>query len=914
MNRKTILLVVCLLTFDDCFSQSVNLDRLKQQLNRHAADDTTKVALLSEMSLQSQEFSFSESLAYAKQALKIAEQLSYTKGIARARNHMAYCFRILGDGELAIEQALQAASIAEAEQLPDILIESFRLLCVTYSDQGDIEKAELYVNKAEKLCLQTNRKETLPRIYNAAGFIQSQKKTNNRYDTSLLLYNKALSIAKANNSDPYVVPIILSNIGSIYKRTDRIQMSIPFYLQSLDLANKCENKFAKAVTLAQLANVMINRKKFDKAEQYMKESTQLAEQLDLKIVLKHNYLTMIDLNMQQGKFWEAHAYMKKRYELRDSIQNEKKARQILEMETRYETEKKEKTIQLLEQEKRIQIIWIVGSLLLIVALIFIYRLQQLRARKASLLLDTQKILNEKLKETDLLKSRFFANISHEFRTPLSLILAPIEDKLLSPSFPEADKDDLRLVRRNATRLLDLINQLLDLSKLEMGKMKLRIQSGNLEEFVKVLSASFDSFAETRKISFAKSINVQSTDAWFDKDKLEKIISNVLFNAFKFTPPGGSVNLVIDHHNNELLIKVEDTGKGISEEDMPHVFSLFYQSKNVADNGHPGTGLGLSLVNELVKLHNGSIELTSRLNLGTTICIKLTTKKESFLHEEIELNESSQNHTAYNLEPSYTNSQMGIEETFTDVILIIEDNPELRSYIGKSFKDQFRIITAQDGEEGLQLAFSHIPDLIISDVMMPKMDGLELTEKLKTDERTSHIPVILLTAKSDEESRIEGFRIGVDDYLSKPFSTEELHIRVTNLIKLRKKLTAKYRENITAPMPTAHLPSLDEKFFLNLKTTIEKHIGESSFSVEELSEEMCLSRTQLFRKVKALLEMSPNELINDIRLQRAAELIKAKSDTLTQISYSVGFNEQSYFAKRFKKKFGVTPSEYQSSEQ
>jgi signal transduction histidine kinase/DNA-binding response OmpR family regulator len=679
------------------------------------------------------------------------------------------------------------------------------------------------------------------------------------------------------------------------------------------MAKQVNNRQAEAGILCDLGRALAKKNRYADADKYLLSGLKLSQELGLKRVIRHAYLALVDLKVREGKTSESFDYMKKYYEARDSILNASKTRLIVELETRHESEKKEQEIKLLGQEKRIQIIWknflIAGSVMLLIAIIVIYRLQQLRNRKAKLLLTTQKKLNANLKETDKLKSRFFANISHEFRTPLSLILAPIEDKLNSPSISLTDKEDLKLVRRNADRLLDLVNQLLDLSKLESGKMQLHLREANLNDFVSILVASFDSLAESKGVHFFKNVVAPVYPVLFDADKLEKIISNVLFNSFKFTPRGGSVTLsiYIAPESNSLKIKISDTGKGMTEEEQLHIFTPFYQSKNSMDDGQLGTGLGLSLVNELVKLHDGEISLASRFNEGTTINITLPIHKT-----ESKINGSTTSlitNTKKLIAEIVEEYQEVTEEVHQDSILIVEDNPDLRNYIASGFKKQFTIFTAKDGEEGLSLAIEHLPNLIISDVLMPHMDGVELTDKVKSDERTSHIPVVLLTAKIDAISRMQGYKTGADDYLAKPFSTEELHVRIINLIEQRKKLIVKFRQHIEQSPQLPKDPSLDERFVMKAKEVIEKNMSDHSFGVEQFAEEMFLSRAQLFRKLKALIDTSPSEFINDVRLQRAAELIQAKADTLAQISYSVGFNEQSYFTKRFRKKFGVAPSEY-----
>ena len=369
-------------------------------------------------------------------------------------------------------------------------------------------------------------------------------------------------------------------------------------------------------------------------------------------------------------------------------------------------------------------------------------------------------------------------------------------------------------------------------------------------------------------------------------------------------------------SEELNLRVADTGKGIPPEDLPNVFSPFYQSKYTADDGQPGTGLGLSLVHELVKLFGGRISVESTINVGTAFFVTLPITENRFppssFTEIVQDDDTIRTIRSEFTTPEVPRAGEGdveISMQKEDVILIIEDSDDLRNFISTNLSNLFQTVLAKNGAEGLAMAIDHLPSLIISDVMMPELDGLGVAQKIKSDERTCHIPVILLTAKADLESRLEGLEMGADDYLSKPFSTTELRVRVKNLIEQRKKLALKYRARINTPNPVNYEPSLDEKFLQKAKGIVEKNIGDASFGVEKMADEIHLSRAQLFRKLKAIAGISPNEFINDIRLEKAAALIQAKADILTQISYSVGYNEQSYFAKRFRKKFGVSPREY-----
>jgi len=445
-------------------------------------------------------------------------------------------------------------------------------------------------------------------------------------------------------------------------------------------------------------------------------------------------------------------------------------------------------------------------------------------------------------------------------------------------------------------------------------MELSVQQGSLGELLQIITASFDSLADHKQITFTKNIGNLETQVGFDADKVEKIVNNILFNAFKFTPAGGKV--IFSFHvfvgKKEVMLSVADTGRGIPKNEQANVFSPFYQLKNDGEEGQPGTGLGLSLVNELVRLYGGTITLRSELNEGTCIDVLLPILESTEVSDSRSQQLVSERIDKVIAVPEQAHAAIDAISEEQDSILIVEDNTELRNFIASGFRHQFTILYATNGEEGYDMATLHIPDLIISDVMMPKVNGLNFTNNIKTDERTCHIPVILLTAKADSASRIEGLKTGADDYLAKPFSMEELQVRVHNLLDLRKRLAENFKKefsNQSKAVPETLALSLDQKFIERVKSIIQANISNSNFSVEMLAGEVNLSRAQLFRKVKALISTTPSDLINDLRLQRAAYLIRAKADNVAQIGYAVGFNEQSYFSKRFRKKYGVSPTEY-----
>jgi PAS domain S-box-containing protein len=522
---------------------------------------------------------------------------------------------------------------------------------------------------------------------------------------------------------------------------------------------------------------------------------------------------------------------------------------------------------------------------------------------------------KKLKEMDQMKSRFFANISHEFRTPLTLILGPIE-KLIS-KFPNADiQKQAGLVKRNANHLLELINQLLDISKLEAGKLKLEASRDNIVSFVKGITTSFESMAENKDIRLRVKSVAEQIEIYFDRYKMTKIFTNLLSNALKFTPGGGDITVTINKTSiNSIELKVKDTGIGIPAGELPKLFDRFYQV-NISDTKlNKGTGIGLAITKELVDLHHGTITVNSKLGEWTEFKIKLPVGRRHLTDEEVVETEARTNEKIIvDKEESFQSTVeevaeaevMDEEKTLT---LIVEDSTDVREFVKDSLGDDFQIEEAANGEQGIRKAVKIIPDIIISDIMMPKMDGNELTRILKNDEKTSHIPIILLTAKSDQESKLNGLAIGADDYLTKPFDTKELHTRIKNLVNTRRKLQEKFGKGEYVPkLRKKKLNDLEEQFMCKIMGVIENHISQEEFCVEEFAKEVGIGRVQLHRKLKALTGKSASNYLRSVRLSKAKQMIEEHKGNISEIAYSVGFSSPAYFTRCFKDEFGFPPSE------
>lgn len=557
--------------------------------------------------------------------------------------------------------------------------------------------------------------------------------------------------------------------------------------------------------------------------------------------------------------------------------------------------------------------------------LFRYRTNQVLLRN----LELEQKVNERtveLQRANALKSQFLANISHEFRTPLTLAIGPLADLKAGRfgTLPKLAHQEIDRVGRNSQRLLQLINQLLDLSKLETGNVTLHAERRDLVYFVRQLTALFESLAESRAITYQFVPSLYSLPFGFDADKLEKVLVNLLSNAFKFTPEGGRVTVMLDlADNGSARLRVQDTGEGIPPEHLPHLFDRFYQVDGSASRRHEGTGIGLSLAKELVTLHNGTLEVASTVGRGTTFTLTLPDTPVALDHEgDGAAPPLRASMTAFPTHASEKPTEAGApppapEEVPEEemLVLIVDDNADMRAYIRSHLTGLFTLVEAENGRVGLERAQALVPDLVLSDLMMPEMDGFALCDALKTDERTSHIPIVLLTAKADAESKLTGFRTGADAYLAKPFNAEELRLRVRKLIEQRRALRKKYSTDVLVADPeqaeggVADLPAQEVAFLQTVRQAIEAELGNADFSVDGLAEAVHMSRRQLLRKVRALTDESPSVLIRRMRLEHAAHMLRQGQGTVKEIAFATGFNTVSYFTTAFRKHFGVTPTAY-----
>jgi signal transduction histidine kinase/ligand-binding sensor domain-containing protein/DNA-binding response OmpR family regulator len=509
----------------------------------------------------------------------------------------------------------------------------------------------------------------------------------------------------------------------------------------------------------------------------------------------------------------------------------------------------------------------------------------------------------RMHELDMMKIKFFTNVSHEFRTPLTLILTPLEKMMKQAQEPE-QKNQFLLIQRNARRLLSLVNQLLDFRKLEVQQVRFTPFEGDIIKFIKDTVYSFSDLSEKKNIRLDFHSSLSSLETIFDQDKLEKILFNLLSNAFKFTPEQGTVTVDVAFDDEKWLrIQVKDTGIGIPADKQEKIFDRFFQNDLPKSMVNQGSGIGLSITKEFVRIHGGTIAVTSQPGRGSCFAVRIpvpevlsreeTPSQEAVLapDEEIDINDPD-------AEPSKK-----------PVLLLVEDNEDFRFYLKDNLKTDYTIIEAKDGLEGWKKTQESLPDLIVSDIMMPEMNGIDFCRKVKADQRVSHIPVILLTARTSEEQKLEGFETGADDYITKPFNFEILTSRIRNLIQQREKFHKAFPRQLDVKASELKITPLDEKFISQAIQCVEKNIAHADFSVEDLSHELGISRAHFYKKILALTGKSPLEFIRTIRLQQAAQLLEKSQLTVAEVAYQVGFNNPKYFARYFKDQYNVLPSAY-----
>ena len=565
--------------------------------------------------------------------------------------------------------------------------------------------------------------------------------------------------------------------------------------------------------------------------------------------------------------------------------------------------------------------WWAKLIYILITISIIYTIIHAYKKKIDLeiLYTLEKKNHEQEQELNQERLRFYTNITHELRTPLTLILGPLEDMQKDTSLPTRQAQKLSVIHQSALRLLNLINQILEFRKTETQNKKLCVCKSNIAPLVHEIGLKYKELNQKKAIDFQIQIEKEEMLLFFDKEIITIILDNLISNAIKYTEQGKITLSLYPTTRNGVTyteIKVSDTGYGISAEALPHVFDRYYQESG--KHQASGTGIGLALVRNLVELHEGEIRVESIQNEGSTFYISLLT--DNIYPNALHGDSTKQTEEEMISEAVPEDSQNTEPETSKPILLIVEDNEDIQKYIAESFSDSFEVITGSNGEEGKQQALNRIPDIIVSDIIMPVMDGITLCRQLKEDVRTSHIPVILLTAKDSLQDKEEGYEVGADSYLTKPFSASLLRSRINNLLDSRKKLITQFQQTGTSHNPNSHLDEkrsiitealskLDNEFIEKITQLVEDNLSSEKIDITYLSDKMCMSGSTLYRKMKALTGLSTNEYIRKVKMQNAERLLLEGKYNISEIAYKIGMNSTGYFRQCFKDEFGVSPSDY-----
>ena len=918
-------------------------DSILQQLPS-MPEDSLKVKVYFDLFWLNYRNDYESSLVFAMDAERLTKELNMRFEYADALRVKSFSLAGMGRIEEAREELLESLNIFTSLNDRKMMADVKKELGWLSKSQSNYQEALEYFFEALKIAEEIGLKETEAQILNYVGGIYREQK---QYEKAIIHFSEALALVEELDVKAGI-SACLTNLAAVYRHIGNYEKSLELHNRALAIKIEMGDKLGEARVLNNLGVLHNSLKNYVKAEQRFMEASVIAEEVGDKKIKEDvlmglatsafglgNFERSIEISNQLldttdpyedleisvllrnllfkaygelGNYRLAHQYALEWQTFSDSLYNKNMLTVTNDLEAKYQNEQKTNQIALLASEKELQTLQLrnrrnernaIIALAILILILAVLAYNQYRIKQRS---------NLELRELDRLKSNFFANISHEFRTPLTLIKGPIEKYEQNPD-EGLEQEEVRMIRRNTNRVLGLVNQLLEISKIDQGKLELKPTEGDIFKCLRAAAASFNSHAAQRNMDYRVDVPGGILWALFDRDKLEKIVYNLLSNAFKFSEDGEVVTFKAHHLEEELNIQVSDSGRGISQDKLPFIFDRFYQVDGGLTKDKEGSGIGLSLSKDLVELMDGTITVSSEEGKGTFFIIQLPIEKIEIRQavvdkngvEKIKVNKESQLYEA-------------VKKDDRDLpqILLVEDNKDMRHFIRSQLLKHYRVQEAVNGDQGFKKSRSAMPDLIITDLMMPKMDGIELCKKLKTNIETSHIPIIMLTARAGVENKIEGLETGADDYLTKPFDENELLVRVKNLIDQRQRLREHYGRQEHGMDPTLiTTTSLDRRFLNKVLALLEEKHSDPTFGVPQMQLALAMSKNQLHRKLKALTNEAPGELLRNFRLKRAAQLLSQNADTVTQIAYQVGFNNLSYFAKCFKELYGVSPSSYKS---
>ncbi len=725
----------------------------------------------------------------------------------------------------------------------------------------------------------------------------------NEPDSAKYYLNKSLKLARARKN--YVGEgICLQCIGQVFLSQNQNKKALEYFKQALKLQRRENDKRYLSTILIFYGKACFRNNLLSEAEKSLVEGIAISKEIHSVDNLINGYAILYKIYYKTKRYQKAFNALLQNKQYTDTLYNAETVQAMNDLEFKYQLKQKNHKIELLDAQKKLvesvrkveRVLFVLIALLLIALLFFMYYRYRNRKRVA-----------KELQAVNSMKSRFFSNVSHEFRTPLTLIKGPISSIIEKSNNPQI-RNELDMVLRNSNRLLMLVDQLLSLSKIDAGHFSILAQEGDLSLHLKGIANSFNYLAQQKNITYSKHI-APSENRWFDVNIMEIIITNLLSNAFKYVHENGTVTFDTKANKKSYEITISNSDCELSNRELNFIFNRFYR----ADEGTniEGTGVGLALVKELCLLYGAEIKVRRDTHNFIFFSLVIPTEVEHFSKEQLALVpiDFSEQTTIQSEPLQKTDNNENDEKMDMPLLLVVEDNADMREYIYSCFCDKYKVLMAKDGVEGVEMALEQIPDLIISDVMMPRLDGIDLCKQLKADVKTNHIPLLLLTAKVGDESTIKGLEAGADDYITKPFNAKTLSVKIANLIATQKAMRKKVQEKIVDSPIDLELPSKEADFLQRLQQVINENISNLDFDTEELSKEMLMSRTQLYRKLKAVTGFTPALFVRMQRVKRAAEILNNSDVNISDVCFATGFNTISYFSKCFKDIMGVSPREY-----
>lgn len=872
---------------------------------------------------------YDQALTYLFQCLEIRKEWGNQNAIADAHNMIARMYRKQSNYTKALDFLENNLKLSEGSIGNGEIAATFNNLSAVYEGMGNHQRALSYAIQSLTLQRENQSKPAMARTLVRVGALQLRL---GQVDSAMRTYQESRQLAEELESDQ-VLASALFGIGNVYRHQQDYSKAATYIQQSLSIRERLGLKNGLSISMQHLGQVYLQDSLYSKAIIWCEKSLALAEEMNLVGNQISACRCLYQATRSLGQDSQTLAYLERLWDLEKSQTRTKAQMRLQQMEFDKKiiadslafVQEKMETEHAYHTERSRRNMSLMALILSILGIFFVRYRQQVISRARKREIQQERERKEQLAELNSRRSRFFANISHEFRTPLTVIggmtQQMVEDSLIHSKeregFWETFNTRTTLILRNTQGLLQLIKQMLDLSKLDKGRLDTHLELGEIVGYLRYLSESFASYAETKDILLTFSAEMPSLLMDVDPEKLGYIVSNLLSNALKFTPEDGKIDFVVKQISgdpeNLLEISVFNSGPGIAEEHVAHIFERFYQVDNRANHG--GTGIGLAFTKELVELLEGKISVESEVGKGATFTVSLPIRQTAVPNPASLIPEPT---IQYDSAQPAVLTIGGATDEDKALILIVEDNADVALYLQTCLQDQYAILWAKNGQEGIEQALEHIPDLIISDVMMPVKDGYELTQRLKKDEKTSHIPIILLTAKAEKTDKIAGLERGADAYLYKPFDKKELLVRVEQLIALRQLLQQRYSGSASFNLEKAKPPEspqavdsialIEDAFLQKVNKVLEIYYADSEFEIPRLGQELAMSHSQLYRKIKALTGKSIAAYLRSYRLHKGRELLQSSDLTVSEVTYSVGFTDPSYFSRMYLEEFGIRPTQ------